>query len=821
MSALTLFDSGATWEPPTPTLGYGSIFFTGSTVKLKKSDGTVVNVNTGAFAFTNTGTGAKVLKDGTTAIYRTLSAGTLMSITQNTDDITIAVNDAPNDANAYGRKAGAWTAMSWGVFTGTLSNQTDLWGALQARQSSSTSLFSGGQLSVNAGNNTKIDIAAGTALFIDFTSITAPTSQVVNFGPIAALTITNIATQNVTYIGIDATSTIIQQANPFTAAQRRTIVPLGVAVHSNRTIVNAVNQLGTPNRGALNQLFDMMDAIGGLNTTGNVYTANGANLSLNKSAGTLFKRGANFQNDPNDPHNIAIGAQTLLTFRYRQANGTEGADRTAIDPTQWDNAGTLTAVSAGQFTIQRVYLFQSGITRIQYGQAVYGTLSDAIAAITTEAFVEEGNIATNSTARACIIVKGNATDLTASNQAAIVNINKFGSSATSAPLSANLAAISTLSTGADQIDYWTGSGTAALTSLTPFARTILDDVDASTARGTLGLGSIATQASSAVTITGGTVDGTTIGATTPAAIIGTTISATGQIKAADGSQGAPSYTFTSDATSGIYKAASTVRFTYGASDSFGYSNSLFLIGSFSNPQVLGANARYQIHGGSATGAVGQVCRWSADATGPTWILSKSRGAGVGTMTALSASDSLGRLVWVGADGTNMAGYGAAIEAFAEGAYSNTSHPTRLDFSTCASSSTTPAIALRIDGTGNVRVINPNAGLGYGTGAGGTVTQATDKTTGVTLNKPSGQITMAATALASGATVSFAFSNSLVASTADQIFVQGYNSVSQLNYQIWAANNGVGQFNIYIKNISAGSLSEAVVINFTLLKGATA
>ena len=81
--------------------------------------------------------------------------------------------------------------------------------------------------------------------------------------------------------------------------------------------------------------------------------------------------------------------------------------------------------------------------------------------------------------------------------------------------------------------------------------------------------------------------------------------------------------------------------------------------------------------------------------------------------------------------------------------------------------------------------------------------------------------MAATALASGATVSFAFSNSLVASTADQIFVQGYNSVSQLNYQIWAANNGVGQFNIYVKNISAGSLSEAVVINFTLLKGATA
>ena len=50
-----------------------------------------------------------------------------------------------------------------------------------------------------------------------------------------------------------------------------------------------------------------------------------------------------------------------------------------------------------------------------------------------------------------------------------------------------------------------------------------------TARTNLGLGTIATQAASAVAITGGVIDGTAIGGTVPAAVAATTISATGAI----------------------------------------------------------------------------------------------------------------------------------------------------------------------------------------------------------------------------------------------------------------------------------------------------
>lgn len=91
---------------------------------------------------------------------------------------------------------------------------------------------------------------------------------------------------------------------------------------------------------------------------------------------------------------------------------------------------------------------------------------------------------------------------------------------------AGLQSISGLTTAADRMIYTTASDVYAVTTLTSYARTLLDDVDATAARTTLGLGSIATQASSAVAITGGTINGTTIGATTAAAGTFTTLSGT-------------------------------------------------------------------------------------------------------------------------------------------------------------------------------------------------------------------------------------------------------------------------------------------------------
>jgi hypothetical protein len=111
------------------------------------------------------------------------------------------------------------------------------------------------------------------------------------------------------------------------------------------------------------------------------------------------------------------------------------------------------------------------------------------------------------------------------------------------------------------------------------------------------------------------------------------------------------------------------------------------------------------------------------------------------------------------------------------------------------------------------------GIGYATGAGGTVTQATSKSTGVTLEKTCGQITMHNAALASGAKVSFVVTNALVAET-DLVIPSVVSGGTANAYRASVTAIAAGSFTITVENITAGSLSEAPVIGFAVVKGVT-
>ena len=110
-------------------------------------------------------------------------------------------------------------------------------------------------------------------------------------------------------------------------------------------------------------------------------------------------------------------------------------------------------------------------------------------------------------------------------------------------------------------------------------------------------------------------------------------------------------------------------------------------------------------------------------------------------------------------------------------------------------------------------------FGYIAGGGGTVTQATNKATGVTLNKPSGQITMNNASLAAATIVSFTFTNSTISST--DLLVINHVSGGTIGSYTFTAACGSGSATVYVRNATSGSLGEAIVLRYAVIKGAVA
>ena len=117
------------------------------------------------------------------------------------------------------------------------------------------------------------------------------------------------------------------------------------------------------------------------------------------------------------------------------------------------------------------------------------------------------------------------------------------------------------------------------------------------------------------------------------------------------------------------------------------------------------------------------------------------------------------------------------------------------------------------------IFETSAGKLIGPTTGGTVTQATSKSTGVTLNKPSGQITMDDAALGAAAEVSFTVTNSEIAAT-DVVLVNHGSAGTAGAYLVQANTIAAGSFAITVTNVTGGSLGEAIVLNYVAFKGSS-
>ena len=117
------------------------------------------------------------------------------------------------------------------------------------------------------------------------------------------------------------------------------------------------------------------------------------------------------------------------------------------------------------------------------------------------------------------------------------------------------------------------------------------------------------------------------------------------------------------------------------------------------------------------------------------------------------------------------------------------------------------------------LVTTTTGLGFYTGAGGTVTQATSKATPFTLDKMCGQITTAADSLTHSTVVSATWTNSKIAAT--DVVIINHKSGGTVGAYTFNVSCGAGTATLYIQNNqTAGSLSEALVLSFVVIKGVT-
>ena len=145
-----------------------------------------------------------------------------------------------------------------------------------------------------------------------------------------------------------------------------------------------------------------------------------------------------------------------------------------------------------------------------------------------------------------------------------------------------------------------------------------------------------------------------------------------------------------------------------------------------------------------------------------------------------------------------------------------------NISACTSTSmvlTTPVIGAATGtslATTDAITSSGTAGVGYATGAGGTVTQATSRTTGVTLNKTTGAITLFSAAGTTTA-ATFTVTNSTVAAT-DVIILNQKSGTDLYNLMVTAV--AAGSFNLSFRT-TGGTTTETPVFNFAVIKGVAA
>ncbi len=293
-----------------------------------------------------------------------------------------------------------------------------------------------------------------------------------------------------------------------------------------------------------------------------------------------------------------------------------------------------------------------------------------------------------------------------------------------------------------------------------------------------------------------------------------TVASGGVLALPAGAAATPSLTPTGDADTGLwFPAANTVAISTAGSERARISSSgVLAVGTQSPASTPGI----QVAGSTYTEV--RLTRNVDSTSAHAFVVAKSRGT-ESAPVIVNNGDTIANILFVGYDGASYV-QAASITSSCDGTPGVSDMPGRIAFNTSPDGASTPIERMRVTSTGDVVLTSSTGVAGYSAGAGGTVTQLTSKSTGVTLNRPSGQITMNGAALAAATAVSFTLTNSVIATT-DVVYACIDSAATAGAYSVTVDAVGAGSCQISVRNNTAGSLSEAIVLNFVVLRAATA
>ncbi len=297
----------------------------------------------------------------------------------------------------------------------------------------------GHTIDTNSSDISKFDVAGGSAYAVDRSNPRNPVSVRFTWPAQEGLTTPLLASHVGTWIGVDINGTIITIPEDFTAAQLRLpYIRLGRLGHFDHTTISVFN-FPLFFYDSIEWAIDTM-ALGTILLTGNEITANGANLSLNRSAGECHRVGANADEtkggDMNNPHSPRTSAATTIPFLRAHSDGSGKTIitglSTLLDPDNYDNSGTLTSVTVNKWTIQVPFFFPEGTVStlfMLYGQEVFTSFANASAAAIGNGLPTFGVDLKGGVPIARIVSKQGTTDFAASiiaGDSGIFPGNKFG-----------------------------------------------------------------------------------------------------------------------------------------------------------------------------------------------------------------------------------------------------------------------------------------------------------------------------------------------------------------------------------------------------------